>query len=136
MGVMRAIQPENSATSKPVTTPPSIMAGKDSPATKKPTATPGKIAWDKASPIRLRRRKIRNTPKGPAASDKAKVAANARRIKPKSLNGANKISHSAITKNPLHINDGPDVDYPRSTQIGRASCREKDSTPCLSRWRE
>src|SRR5690625_3292667 len=100
-------------TNNPVATPPMSMAGSDKPATKYPTATPGKMACDKASPIKLRRRKIKNTPKGPAANDNATVAANARRIKPNSINGPIQKSQSAITENPLHINDGPNAGFHR-----------------------
>src|SRR5690625_6067861 len=116
MGATRATQPANKATNNPVTTPPIIIAGRDRPAIRKPRATPGKMACDRASPIKLRRRKIKNTPSGPAAMDRAKVAAKARRIKPNSLKGPQKKSHKAVTGNPPHTNVGPDADF----QIGRA----------------
>src|SRR5690625_8030800 len=102
------------------------MAGKDSPATKKPNATPGKMACDKASPIRLRRRKIKNTPSGPAATDRAKVEANARRIKPNSIKGPKKKSHIAVTKNLQHKGDRQDVGSHRSRLIGSAPNRQLD----------
>ena len=55
------------ATTKPATRPPRVIAGSDSPATRKPTAAPGRIACAMASPVRLMRRSIRNTPTGAAA---------------------------------------------------------------------
>src|SRR5690625_3732596 len=113
MGATRASQRENKATNNPVGTPPMSMAGSDKPATTYHTTTPGKMACDKTSPIKLRRRKIKNTPKGPAANDNATVAANARRIKPNSINGPIQKSQSAITENPLHINDGPNAGFHR-----------------------
>src|SRR5699024_2025040 len=83
-------------------------------------ATPGKMACDNASPIRLRRRKIKNTPNGPAAKDKATVAAKARRIKPNSTKGPNQKSQRAVTENPLHTNDAPSAGFPRSAPVESA----------------
>ncbi len=74
--------PASIATSSPESTPPRLMAGSEKPASRKPSATPGRMAWAMASPIRLMPRSIRNTPMGGAASERARPATAARRMKP------------------------------------------------------
>src|SRR5699024_8428665 len=63
---------------------------------------------------------IKNTPNGPAAKDKATVAAKARRIKPNSTKGPIQKSQRAVTENPLHINDAPSAGFPRSAPVESA----------------
>jgi hypothetical protein len=65
--VARATRPAQTATTKPATSPPPVIANRFSPNTRKPSAAPGRIACAMASPIRLIRRSIRNTPIGAGA---------------------------------------------------------------------
>src|ERR1044071_8385732 len=79
---------ETRAVAMPATKPPRLMAGSDRPPSRKPNAAPGSSAWASASPIRLMRRRIRNTPIEAPPTDSARLATRARRMKPKSANGA------------------------------------------------
>ena len=54
--------PDTSAVAMPARKPPRLIAGSDRPPSRKPSAAPGSSAWASASPIRLMRRRIRNTP--------------------------------------------------------------------------
>src|SRR5215469_1289397 len=87
---------DTSNTTRPATTPPKLMAGKDRPAKIKPRAAPGSTAWDSASPIRLIRRITRIVPIGPQPSANARQPTSARRMNPNSANGPSVASYNVI----------------------------------------
>ena len=82
-----AMMPDARAVTMPARKPPRLMAGNDRPPTRKPNAAPGSSAWARASPIRLMRRRIRNTPIDEPPTASARLATRARRMKPNSTNG-------------------------------------------------
>ena len=84
--------PETSAVAMPARKPPRLIAGSDRPPSRKPSAAPGSSAWASASPIRLMRRRIRNTPIDEPPMASARLATRARRMKPKSAKGAIRVS--------------------------------------------
>ena len=65
--------PEISAVATPARKPPRLIAGNDKPPSRKPSAAPGSREWASASPIRLMRRRIRNTPIAEPPTDSARA---------------------------------------------------------------
>ncbi len=95
--VARETRPASSATTKPATSPPKVIAKRLSPEIRKPMAAPGRTACAMASPTSDIRRSIRNTPMGPAPSASANTPTSARRMNSNSMNGEMKRSYMAIS---------------------------------------
>ena len=81
------MMPESNAVVTPAMKPPRLIAGSDRPPIRKPIAAPGSNECASASPIRLMRRRIRNTPIAEPPTDSARLATRARRMKPNSAKG-------------------------------------------------
>src|SRR3990167_715830 len=86
--VWRVIQAARPAMPRPATRPRRVSAGRLNPNSQKPMAAPGRMPWAMASPIRLRRRRIRNPPSGAAISASTTPPSKPRRMKANSTKGA------------------------------------------------
>src|SRR5262245_13694439 len=146
----RAMMPETSAVVMPARKPPRLMAGSDRPPSRKPSAAPGSRACASASPIRLMRRRIRNTPIEAPPTDSARLATRARRMKPKSANGAIRRSCSTAPSGALAQRRGtpgyvagagvlvPGLGHGAGTQqvLGRQDAQRRAGIDQLSRQQE